>query len=691
MSETKKEEVVKKAIPISHLVILVVISWLVFVWAYVTRVMSGAKYWTINGAWLPWIYILLIVAYLGKKMNIKIDKTLLVAIIFILGVVTSKQYYLMGTGDVNFIDSITSTLSPSLSMGVWPPEASTYLKGLLPSWLVCFDPVASARYFNGGGEPIWSAYIGPIISWSLIFISIALMSLSLTFLFLGPEFYETQHIIFPLTVPTRYVINTVYTEDPNKFGDLFFNIRQHKIFWIFVLIGLIINMPFVLAQIVPAIPIFGFIGGGYGKYNIGQFLPGISSTIQSIFPNAQATGTMLDMAGIFIFVLVPYEIITTQLFWWFLLDLLYPGLATRAGILAPGADVWTSWPIPLTFFDISAIALGLGFVTLFLTKNRIKRAFLSFKEDYEINGMSARTLLSLGIVGVILFIMIWVVAGADPIFVTLFWLVTTLELFGATYMYAYLFAGGADCVGPEVWRYVWPISSGLGLLPTTAPTSSVNAAVTGYMPISLGACVGPFASNGYYSAPNLFEVYYIGADTKADLKRLLTYMLVTLVLLAPFAFVFDAWFNSHVGISNTSQSSMDMFWWNPTSGALNTGVYTTSWLSGQLPVSTVAVGRLAVALFVLVCYFITSRFPTLSYILHPLGIMTYSWWETWFTSVVALIIKFTLSRAVGPRRSMEILIEFGAGLAVGFSLLFLVLGAYVFFTVSLPSLGLLWK
>ncbi|MGC9202664.1 MAG: hypothetical protein ACP5HX_08370, partial [Thermoproteota archaeon] len=93
MSEAKKEEVVKKAIPTSHLVILVVISWLAFAWAYVTRVMSGAKYWTVTGAWLPWIYILFIVAYLGKKMNIKIDKTLLVAIIFVLVVVTGKEYY----------------------------------------------------------------------------------------------------------------------------------------------------------------------------------------------------------------------------------------------------------------------------------------------------------------------------------------------------------------------------------------------------------------------------------------------------------------------------------------------------------------------------------------------------------------------------------------------------------------------
>ena len=690
MSETKKEEVVKKAIPTSHLVVLVILSWLVFAWAYVTRVMSGAKYWTVTGAWLPWIYILFIVAYLGKKMNIKIDKTLLVAIIFIFGIVTSKWYYFTGTSEVDFINNISSTLSASLAIGVYPPEAS-YLKGLLPSWLVCFDPIASARYFNGGGEPIWSAYIGPIISWSLIFISIALMSLSLTFLFLGPEFYETEHLPFPMTVPTRYVVNNVYTEDPNKFGDLFFNIRQHKIFWVGALIGLILNIPTVLSQIVPAIPLGSFIGGGYGIINLDQLFPAISSTIRSIFPNAQNTGAMFNIPGILLYMLVPYEIITTGLFWWFLLYLFYPGLVTRAGILAPGASVWTSWPIPLTFFSNSATMLGLGLVVLFITKSKIKRAFLSFKEDYEINGMSARTILSLGIVGVILFIMIWVVAGADPIFVTLFWLISTLEVVGGAYFYAQLLWYGADCVGGGVWTYAWPISAGLGLLPTIAPTPSVNAAVTGYMTVTLGTCVGPFESNGQYNPSILSAIYHIGADTKADLRRLFLYLLTVMVFLAPFAFVFDSWFNSHVGISNTSQSSMDMFWWGETSGALNTGVQTTSWLSGPLPVSTVAVGRLAVAIFMVICYIIISRFPMLSYVLHPIGIAQYAGWVSWFGMLIALVAKYILNRAVGPRRAMEVTIELVAGLAVGFGLLYLVLGGYVFFTISLPNLGLLWK
>ena len=314
MSETKKEEVVKKAIPTSHLIILVVISWLAFAWAYVTRVMSGSKYWVVTGAWLPWIYILFIVAYLGKKMNIKIDKTLLVAIIFIFAIASSRDYY-FGTSEVDFINNISNAFSASLSIGVWPSGASTYLKGLLPSWLVCFDPIASARYFNGGGEPIWSAYIGPIISWSLIFISLALIGLSLTFLFLGPELVETEHLPFPQTVPARYVVNNVYTEDPNKFGDLFFNIRQHKIFWIGALIGLIINIPYILAQIAPAIPLGAIIGGGYGVIPMDSVAPQIAQIITSILPNAQAVyGTIISLPDILVFMLVPYEVATSYLF-----------------------------------------------------------------------------------------------------------------------------------------------------------------------------------------------------------------------------------------------------------------------------------------------------------------------------------------------------------------------------------------
>jgi hypothetical protein len=369
---------------------------------------------------------------------------------------------------------------------------------------------------------------------------------------------------------------------------------------------------------------------------------------------------------------------------------------TRAGILAPGASIYWSWPIPLAFFNSVSANIGLGLVVLFMMRGRIKKAFSSFKQDYEVNGMSVRMLLSLGIVGAILFLLIWIVAGVDPISSILLGLVFTVTSIGGAYHYGFLYWYGAHCTGYDGWKWAWPISSGLGLLPTTAPSTSANAAAFGYYTTTMGTCVGAFEANSMYNPDILIQTYSLGADTKTDLKRLLTYMLVTLVLLAPFAFVFDAWFNSHVGISNTSQSSMDMFWWNPASAALGLGVQSFTWSTGRFPIWQQLVGQLVVALFIFVSYFISARVPVLTWILHPAGMATAlgvnpGGWVGWFNPLVGLIAKYILNRAVGPRRAMEVTIEFVAGIAVGFGLLFLVLGGYVFFTISLPNLGLLWK
>ena len=59
--------------------------------------------------------------------------------------------------------------------------------------------------------------------------------------------------------------------------------------------------------------------------------------------------------------------------------------------------------------------------------------------------------------------------------------------------------------------------------------------------------------------------------------------------------------------------------------------------------------------------------------------------------MIGLIIKYLLTRAFGAKRAYDIIVELVSGLAVGFGLLYLVLGAYVFFGISLPTIAALWK
>ncbi|MCC6049543.1 MAG: hypothetical protein LM580_02480, partial [Thermofilum sp.] len=85
-AEARVEVPAARRVPISHIVILVLATWLAFVWGYVTRVGSGAKYWVVAGAWLPFIYILALAAIVGRRTGKIFDKTLLIAMLFAIGI-----------------------------------------------------------------------------------------------------------------------------------------------------------------------------------------------------------------------------------------------------------------------------------------------------------------------------------------------------------------------------------------------------------------------------------------------------------------------------------------------------------------------------------------------------------------------------------------------------------------------------
>jgi hypothetical protein len=695
-AEAKAEVPAARRVPISHIVILVLATWLAFVWGYVTRVGSGAKYWVVTGAWLPWIYLVIIAALIARKTGKIIDKTLLIAIMFALCIVSAKWYYFTGTSEVDFFNNLSGTLSASLCIGVWPPDASRFIRDLIPSWMVVWDPVAADRYYRGGGEPIWGPMIAPIVTWIVIFWALALQSMFLVFALLGPEFWEVQRLPFPITIPTRFVINNVYTEDPKAFGELFFNVRRFRIFWIGVIVGLLLNLPYVVSQILPAVPWGAYIGGGYGVIGIDQLYPGIYAAVQSIFPNAIWIGCTIALTNILVFMLVPISISTTILFWVFTVGWLYPGIATRLGLIPAGGNPLWYGPILLGTFawNHTPTHLALALIVLYIMRRRIAEFVRLVRTNGTIEGVPARLMLGLFVVGALLFLGIWSAAGLDPLTNFLVWLLFTLTAIGGAYFYAALFWYGAHCMGYQLWWIPYTISSSLGLLPTTPTPGHRAAAVFGYYVATMGTCVGAFEGNCMYHPTILVSTYSLGAGTKADLRRFFVYMLVVLIALPPFAFFFDAWFNSHVGIVYTSQSGMDMHWWNPASAAMDLGVRSIAWSRPPIPIHIAAAWQIGWAIFIFLCYFITARFAILSYFLNPIGIVAISlepWWSGWVNPLIGLIVRYLLTRAVGAKRAYDIIVELVSGLAVGFGLLYLVLGAYVFFGISIPTIAALWK
>jgi len=63
----------------------------------------------------------------------------------------------------------------------------------------------------------------------------------------------------------------------------------------------------------------------------------------------------------------------------------------------------------------------------------------------------------------------------------------------------------------------------------------------------------------------------------------------------------------------------------------------------------------------------------------------------WLDSLIALILKYAFSRALGPRRTEELIVPAASGFAIGYGFLVLVADLYVWITYSWPFLLTNWK
>ncbi|MEM2960974.1 MAG: hypothetical protein QXU67_05155 [Candidatus Bathyarchaeia archaeon] len=685
MSES--EVVVKAKISIAEIVVLILIAWGAFSWGFITRALSLTKYWVVTGDFIPYIYLLLLVGYLGKK-GIRISKEFFVVLMYVLMLFTAKWYYFSGSSEVNFYNNIAGSFSSAMAGWQFPTWARDYLPNLIPAWLIPQDDYATALYYNGGGDPVWSVFIGPIIAWSLILISIVLVSWPMIFLILGPHWWDVERLQFPLTIPAIYTINETYpAEESEKAGEwlrlLNTKIGRNKAFWIAFAVGLVLNAPYIATQLFPAIPLGGVIGGGYGTYPITLY-----PLVQDVLPNAQVN-TSLVIYNCLLYAIFPLDLSVTIAIVGMFIGLIYRPLVTRAGLIPTGVDPSTTWPFPHGELRIGTY-LGLTAVVLWVTRERWSKAFSSLKKDFEVEGVSMRLGMIMMIIGAILMIGIWTAAGGN-LFMMIFWFILfTIVNIGGAYYYAAAFWYAADCHGYTSWRLGHSLGAALGVWSATPPQTNRALAIYGFASSSMGTCVGPYESNGVFSQSLATVTYALAKGVRADVRKILYYIIIILIALIPFALVVNTYVNSHVGIANTGETGMDVNWWGVVAAGIDTGNRGLTWSVGYLPLWQQWVTAFIGAVLIIVIGWLRTVFPW--FFLHPVGVLRGSGgWIGWPNMIIGISLRVILDRTLGPKRAMEYMIPVIAGIALGLGALYILVGLTVMFTASLPNLAALWK
>ncbi|MBS7607035.1 MAG: DUF6785 family protein [Candidatus Bathyarchaeia archaeon] len=679
-------EKLKARISLIEMMSLVLLSWGIFVMSYLIRAFSGAKYWVVTGSIFPYIYILLLLGFLGKR-GLRISKEFAVSLVFVLALFTGKAFLFAGSPDVNFLNIVAGTYSSVIVSWFYPTWAREYVSKFLPSWLVPQVESAVLAYYQGGANPDWSVFAAPIISWTLVLISVIFVTWPMIFLILGPHWFEIERLQFPMSVPAIYITNEVFPseEENNWLSIIDFKRARVKAFWAAFTIGLILNLPFILSQVLPEVPLGGIIGGGYGTYPVSLY-----QYVRDWLPSSHMDGQLVLYLAL-LYALLPLDLSISIAITGMFFGLVYRPLVVRMGIVS-GVDPGQVWPIPHLEFRVGAY-IGLGLIALWVTRERWIKAFKSLKKDFDVDGFSMKIGLLLMLAGTILLVGIFTVAGGNLGMMLIWFIIFTIINIGCAYIWANSIWLGGDCHGYMSWRLGHYIGSSINVWSAAAPQENSALAIYGLACGTMGTCAGAYQSNSFIAQPLVSIAYGYAKATGSDMRKVLIYTLITCVTLVPFALVVNTYVNCHVGILNTSESSMDVYYWGVMSMTFDTGVRRLTYATGRLPFGEYWGATIISAAIVIVVYWLRSIFPW--FFLHPVGIAIgfagSGGWNHWLNMVIGISTRILLNKTLGPKRTMDYLVPILSGLAVGLGSLYLIVGLFVASTISIPNLLMLWK
>lgn len=674
---------------IVEIVALIVIACATFAWGYIARSFSMTKYWVVTGMFLPYIYIVLLVGYLGKR-GIRISKEFIIAVMFCLMLFTAKWYYFSGSSEVNYYNELANTYSASLTAWNYPEGVRDYLAGLVPTWIIPQDETATRYYYEGGGTPNWQVFAGPAIFWSLQLISVTLVSAPMLFLILGPYWWEVERMQWPIAIPSMFVINETWpqvgAEEKGEWGRLTnFKIPRNKTFWIAFIIGLVLNTPYVLTQVFPMIPASYGAGGGYGTYPI-------NIVYEEVLPNAQLSNSLV-LYNALICSIMPLDISMTILIVRIWTGFIYRPLVTRMGIVPAGVNPAQAWPWPHQTFARLGGGIGMALIALWMTRKTWLRAFKTLGgEDFKVGGISARMGTITMVIGAVLMIGLWTAAGGNLLITILWFIILTLLNIGGAYYYAGAMWYGAHCTGYQAWQLTFPVGVGLGIWGATPPQQNQALAIHGLMWGTSGTCTGYYEGNSVLSQTTISATYGLARGTNTDMRKVFIYIIIATIFLVPFSIVMNSYVNCNVGIANTGESGMEVFPRNAIGPGMDTGVRALTWGLGALSFTDVWLWTIiGSAVFILIGWARTV-FPW--FFLHPLGVfigIEDGWWVGWINPLIGITLRVVLERALGPKRAMEYLVPILAGLVVGLGALYIWVALHLTFTVSMPNLFALWR
>ncbi|MGC8615201.1 MAG: DUF6785 family protein [Thermoprotei archaeon] len=685
------KEAVQKGLTPIFLVVLLILTAFILVVSNIAYNGSNAWYGFPLQAWfVPFLYVVLIMELLGKySKRLRLNPTQYVLLFIPMFLMAGRPYT---------VDGVNRGLY-SLFGWLEGPSFTAYTIGNLaspgsPSWITAFQTlpsyvtpahnVAAAMIeWNGlkAGQTVpWGAYMGPIVFWSILAIVLVLFNLSLSFTVLGPEWTETEKLVFPYTIPTIYLIQTATTRDEGG-HPLLLNTKTSnmRVFWIALVIGIIASIPNTMALV----PAYSWMTNyGYGDLPIPN---NFYAAMQSVLPGATFDGTFSITMAAFAIIL-PYDLLISALVAWLAIPVLYDAIAIKAGwvTFVPGADFGqygSELPFPYRIWGFIGLSVGLGVYFIWKMRGRFAKVLKTLTgPTYYQGDLSVKTGAWMLVSTAVLLIILFTAFGDNPIMsIVLVILYLIWSVAGAR-----IAAEFWPSLIPDLrywWVLWWPIGAGLGIWQNVPAQINGPLTASATLDETVGASYSEMAANPALST----YMYKIAHDTKASIKDVFNLTAILEIIFIPISIVFAVWLFAHIGNGNTPIAYV---------ADASEGMGITGFSKGWYPGETFAavwgwtIGGI-VLIFLLM--WLRSVFPW--FIFTPVGLIASVAHPDylWSAVVVGLVLKYLLSKSLGPRRTEEYVIPAASGFGLGFGVLYLFAALYLFFSSALPWTLANWK
>ncbi|MEM4925964.1 MAG: DUF6785 family protein [Thermofilaceae archaeon] len=631
---------------------------------------------------IPYFFIILLNFLVGKvNPRWRLTPPELAILLLPFFAIIGKAYLPIGAGFEGFgrfqINTVHFLIYATNNMPMMP-----VFRELLPGYIWPKDPTVIEMAWRGKlpGEVVnWGAWTGAIMFIWLSSLTWLLLVIFIVFGIIGYQWVEVERLTFPMAIPTTYII--VRSQENGRTPLFDMKESESRIFWVAFIVGLVIGGAPIMAEVIPAIPVGGAFQWGEMPMSF-MFIPAVFG------PGAHAQATFIIHQAM-LFLLVPFDVLWTGFLIWVIFGLIYQPLGVRMGWLPyqPGVETWSNWwfgyrpPFPYSFFATAGLATGVALYSLWVARDRIRRLFSTIRgADIIEDGLSLR-LVAMGLIGSALFFLIfWAAVGVPFVAAILLLLTWFIWQIGHARVMAEVWWHD-----PCYWAYVfyWLYPAGAGWMwGTEIPTRSAGWLMTNTAITILGEWTPRHfpMSSGFFT-----NYYYVVRRTRTNLKDAFIISVITAVLCSLIATIVPLWLANHIGLSKSALVGYASYIAGYTSdkGITSMGAFT-------IPNEHIAAWTVIGILTAFALYFIRMRWP--AFIINPVAAIPAFWLMEfmWLASLVALVVKIVLVRALGAARFERYVTPIAAGVAIGYGALVIVPMFFHIATTIIPRFAALY-